>query len=51
MIIDIDDKIIKRYKKACIKNGYDYPTNKKEWKEIIEQIIEDSIIEDFGDEY
>ena len=50
MQVQIDERLIKALEKAYKDNGYNLPENDEGWSDIINDLLEEKIIEDFGEE-
>lgn len=48
-MIEINDEIIEKLKKAWEKSGYDLPETDEGWNKVIEDMLNEKITEDFGD--
>jgi len=47
---EIEEEIIRAVKKACEIYGYDIPKTKKEWERLINDLLREKVVEDFGSE-
>ena len=48
--VQIDERLIKALEKAYRDNGYDLPETEDGWSDIVNDLLEEKIIEDFGEE-
>ena len=51
MLVQIHEELIKALGKAYKDNGYDLPETYEDWSDIINDLIREKIVEDFGEEY
>jgi hypothetical protein len=49
-VVILDANLIKTLKEALIKNGYDVPETEIGWSDLINDLLKEKIIEDYGEE-
>jgi len=49
-LILLDERLIEALRKALIKNGYNVPETEIGWSDVVNELLEEKIIEDFGEE-
>lgn len=47
----ISRRLIEALRRAFADNGYDVPKDDVEWSRVVNDLLEEKIIEDFGEEY
>jgi len=48
-MVILDTRLIKALRNALIQNGYDVPETETGWSDVINNLLEEKITEDFGD--
>jgi lipoate synthase len=48
--VEVDERLLKAIKKAYKRNGYNLPETIDGWSDVINDLLEEKIVEDFGEE-
>jgi hypothetical protein len=48
--VEVDERLLKAIKKAYKRNGYNLPETADGWSDVINDLLEEKIVEDFGEE-